>query len=94
MFRKRYPEASYVEINPAAADRYGIRAGDRVAVSSQRGRIVAKAFLTPGVKPGQVFMPMHYPITNLLTHPFYDPYSQQPDYKTCAVKISREATVA
>ena len=36
---------------------------------------------------GQVFIPMHYPEVNRLTHPSFDPHSRQPNYKACAVEI-------
>ena len=32
---------------------------------------------------------MHFPQTNVLTHAAFDPYSRQPAYKACAVKIER-----
>jgi anaerobic selenocysteine-containing dehydrogenase len=41
------------------------------------------------VQPGQVFMPMHHPETNQLTFAAFDPYSRQPAYKGCAVRIDR-----
>ena len=57
-----------MEINPHDANALGIRSGDRVAVSSQRGRLHGRALVTPAVQPGQLFIPMHYETTNLLTH--------------------------
>jgi predicted molibdopterin-dependent oxidoreductase YjgC len=90
VLRKLYPQDPYVEINPTDAEPLGIHPGEQVYVSSQRGRISATAFLTRSVKPGQVFMPMHYDVTNMLTHPSFDPYSHQPSYKACAVRISRD----
>jgi assimilatory nitrate reductase catalytic subunit len=56
-------------------------------ISSRRGSLTAKAFLTPTVQPGQVFLPMHYRSVNQLTFPAFDPYSRQPSYKACAVRI-------
>jgi anaerobic selenocysteine-containing dehydrogenase len=41
------------------------------------------------VKPGQVFIPMHYEIMNQLTFASFDPYSRQPAYKACAVRVDR-----
>ena len=43
--------------------------------------------ITPAVQPGQLIIPMHYEATNRLTHPAFDPYSHQPSYKACAVKL-------
>jgi assimilatory nitrate reductase catalytic subunit len=79
----------YVEINPQDARREGIRPNQEVIVESQRGRLRAKAFVTPTVQPGQVFIPMHYDATNQLTHAHFDPYSNQPSYKDCAVRVRR-----
>ena len=58
-----------------------------VIVESPRGSIRAKAFLTHTVQTGQVFIPMHYGVTNQLTLAHFDPYSKQPSYKDCAVRI-------
>jgi assimilatory nitrate reductase catalytic subunit len=82
-----YPRDIYVEINPHDATRIGIRPGDAITVISQRGRLRAAAFVTTAVQPGQLFIPMHYELTNLLTDAVFDPYSHQPAYKACAVRI-------
>jgi assimilatory nitrate reductase catalytic subunit len=87
VLRKLYANEPYVEINPHDAQQLGIRAGDRLMISSQRGRLQARAVVTPAVQPGQLFVPMHYDTTNLLTHAVFDPYSHQPAYKACAVAI-------
>ena len=87
VLRKLYAHELYVEINPQDATSIGIRSGDRVSVSSQRGRVHGRALVTPVVQPGQLFIPMHYDATNRLTHPSFDPYSFQPAYKACAVKL-------
>jgi anaerobic selenocysteine-containing dehydrogenase len=78
----------YVEINPQDAYRLGIRSGAQITVASQRGRVQGRALVTPAVQPGQLFIPMHYETTNLLTHGAFDPYSHQPAYKACAADIS------
>ena len=89
MLRKLYPERPFVEINPADARRLGIEQANWVTVESQRGRVHARAFLTHGVQPGQVFIAMHYVETNRLTDAAFDPYSKQPSYKACAVRVVR-----
>ena len=58
-------------------------------MSSARATVRARAFLTNTVSPGQVFMPMHYDTMNRLTFAAFDPYSRQPAYKACAVKLER-----
>ena len=87
VLRKLYPEELYVEINPHDASEQRLYSGDLVTITSQRGAIQGRAMVTPAVQPGQLFIPMHYEATNRLTHPAFDPYSHQPSYKACAVRI-------
>lgn len=89
VLRKLYPERIYVEINPSDSRSLGIKPGDRVSVSSQRGHLEATAFVAPTVQPGQVFIPMHYEECNRLTDAVFDPYSKQPSYKACAVQVAK-----
>ena len=87
VLRSLYPNSPYVEINSEDARREGIRPNQAIIVESQRGRIRVKAFVTPSVAKGQLFIPMHYRVTNQLTHAHFDPHSKQPSYKDCAVRI-------
>jgi anaerobic selenocysteine-containing dehydrogenase len=83
------PSELYVEVSPADARRLGIQPDEKVVVRSQRAGVEARAFVTSTVQPGQVFMPMHYDTMNRLTFPSFDPYSRQPAYKACAVRIEK-----
>lgn len=87
VLRKLYPANPFVEINPRDAAELGIGPNEKVLVESQRGRMSATAFLTQAVQRGQVFVPMHYEQTNRLTFSAFDPYSSQPAYKACAVRV-------
>lgn len=89
VLRKLHPSAVYVEIHPDDARRLGIASHSRVKVSSRRGTLTAKAFVTSTIQPGQVFVPMHYAEANRLTLASFDPYSRQPSYKACAVRVER-----
>lgn len=89
VLRKLYPQRLYVEINPNDARSLGIAPNEMVSVESQRGRVVAQAFLTPSVPVGQLFVPMHESNANQLTDAVFDPYSKQPSYKCCAVRVTR-----
>lgn len=91
VLKKLYPQRVYVEINPANARPLGVGPNDMVTIESQRGRVTARAFVTPSVPIGQVFMPMHDATVNQLTDAVFDPYSKQPSYKACAVRVSRLA---
>ncbi|HVJ85097.1 MAG TPA: nitrate reductase [Caulifigura sp.] len=90
VLRKLAPEEAYVEINPADAKALKIEPNSRVCVASQRGQMRALAVLTPSVRAGSVFVPMHYEGTNRLTDAVFDPYSKQPAYKSCAVRVTAE----
>ncbi len=90
MLRKMYPQEVYVEIHPVDAAKHGIKEGDRVIVSSKRSEIMAKAAVRASVKPGELFMAMHYFETNKLTYAAFDPHSREPSYKYAATKIKRE----
>jgi assimilatory nitrate reductase catalytic subunit len=81
------PPGCYVEMNAADATPRKITAGSQVRVTSRRGSVTATAVVTSTVQPGHVFMPMHYPEVNRLTHPSFDPHSRQPNYKYCAVSV-------
>jgi anaerobic selenocysteine-containing dehydrogenase len=94
VLNKLAPSAPYVEINPEDAARLQIAPTDRVRVSSQRGQIEVRAFVTHVVARGQLFIPMHFAVTNVLTFPAFDPYSRQPAYKACAVAVERVAAGA
>lgn len=85
------PEDQYVELSPPDAADLGVTPNSWVRVSSRRGSLIARAYVTHIVKPGQVFIPMHYVETNKLTFPSFDPYSRQPSYKHCAVHIEKLA---
>ncbi|BCX49567.1 nitrate reductases, NapA [Haloferula helveola] len=87
ILRKLYPAGAYVEIHPEDAAEFGIEPNQAVNVSSRRGTMTASAYLAPTVQRGHIFIPMHYPEVNRLTHPSFDPHSRQPNYKACAVTI-------
>ncbi len=87
VLRKLRPKAIYAELHPDDAARLGLGPRDALRLVSRRGSVVAAAFVTAAVRPGQVFLPMHYAETNLLTHPTVDPYSRQPAYKAAAVRL-------
>ena len=92
VLRKLHPNVPYVELSPKDAAALGLRANAWVMVRSQRGQVRARAFVSHVVQPGQVFMPMHDAATNQLTFAAFDPYSRQPSYKACAVRIEPAPT--
>ena len=64
-----------------------IKPNAMVRIRSRRGEVEVVAVLLSSVQTGQVFMPMHYAVTNHLTADAFDPYSKQPSYKACAVSV-------
>jgi assimilatory nitrate reductase catalytic subunit len=89
VLRKLYPARVYVEVSAEDANELGLESGARARVRSPRGVVEAAVFVSPSVAPGQVFMPMHYAETNDLTLWHVDPYSRQPNYKSCAVRLEK-----
>jgi assimilatory nitrate reductase catalytic subunit len=87
VLRKLHPRDPYVEINPDDAQALGLLNGRWAVVESRRGSAVARAFVTPTVPAGQLFLPMHDGSTNRLTLAEFDPESRQPAYKACAVRV-------
>lgn len=83
-----YDEA-LVEVNPDDAHKLGLNGRDRVRVTSRRGSIEAKAWVTERVPPGMVYANFHFPeaSANVLTHASLDPVSKIPSYKVTAVKV-------
>ncbi|MDQ6633047.1 MAG: hypothetical protein M3Y82_15045 [Verrucomicrobiota bacterium] len=90
VLKQLYPENIYAEINPHDAKKLGLHSNETVLISSRRGKIKARVFVTPTVQAGQLFIPMHYAAANQLTFPAFDPHSRQPSYKACAVTISKD----
>jgi formate dehydrogenase alpha subunit len=84
---------NFVEISPSDADRYGLADGDKVQVASRRGEIVAGIKISDKAVNGTVFIPFHFAesAANRLTNAALDPVSGIPEYKVCAVKLSKAA---
>jgi len=86
------PEA-FVEISPQDARKFGVEEGSRVNIDSRRGTIQARIKISRKAVAGTVFIPFHYAAAaaNRLTHAALDPISGIPEYKVCAVRVSRAA---
>ncbi len=82
----------FVELHPQLATRLGVRDGEPVAVTSRRGRAVASARISAGIRPDTVFMPFHWSgvgSANAVTDDATDPVSGMPAFKVCAVEVAR-----
>jgi formate dehydrogenase major subunit len=80
-----------VELNPADALELGIDDGDEVRIASRRGEVRISVRISDRVARRQIFIPMHYreAAVNLLTNPALDPYAGIPEFKVCAVSVTR-----
>jgi len=80
-----------VEVNPRDAKCLDIEDGEIVEVSSKRGRVKARAKVTDKSPQGVIFMTFHFSEspTNVLTNAALDPVAKIPEYKVCAVKLSK-----
>jgi assimilatory nitrate reductase catalytic subunit len=86
----KFKPIPYMEMNPDAAKRLGIKQGEYAHVTSRRSDAVVMVQLTQRVAPDAVFIPFHFhECVNRLTLGLLDPYSRQPAYKQGAVQIER-----
>jgi formate dehydrogenase alpha subunit len=83
--------ASFVEINPALAEKLGVTDGEMVAVSTRRGQIEVAAKVTAKLKENVIFMPFHFAVgaANVLTNTALDPIAKIPEYKVCAASVKK-----
>jgi len=80
-----------LEINPDDASAIGIKNGEKVIVSSRRGRIEVPAGIMDRIKIGTVFLAFHFREhpANALTIAALDPIAKIPEYKACAVNVQK-----
>lgn len=95
MLNKLNP-SPFVEINPEDAAALGIKEKDTVEVRSRRGFARLPAVVTPRVRAGNCFVPMHWNdnfgknlCINAVTNDAIDPISQQPEFKFCAIQLKK-----
>ena len=94
---KKHAPESLLEIHPDDAALRGIAEHDLVEVINSLGQVRVKARLSTDIKPGVVFLPMHWGKilysdlnrANNLTHNLLDKVSKQPDFKFSAVQVAR-----
>jgi len=82
---------NFANINSENAKKLGISNGDKIIVESRRGSIMVNALVNSNIKPGVVFIPFHYADSpaNKLTNPVLDPKAKIPEFKACAVRITK-----
>ncbi len=84
---------SFVEISHQDAGMQGLEDGNMVNVTSRRGEIRARLKVSRKAVSGTVFIPFHFAkaAANRLTNAALDPISKIPEYKVCAIKLSKAA---
>jgi formate dehydrogenase major subunit len=82
------PMASF---HPLDLDGFGARSGEVVTVASRRGSISLYARADAGTPRGAVFIPFCYyeAAANELTNPALEPIGNIPEFKYCAVRVTR-----
>ena len=84
----------FVEISQRDARQYEFQDGDAVEIASRRGSIQAVIKVSRKAVSGTVFIPFHYAAAaaNRLTNAALDPISGIPEYKVCAVKLTKSVS--
>jgi len=84
----------FVELNPADALRYAVRADELARVRSRWGTMVVRVRVDGEVPPGMVFSPIHWnrayasdARVGALTNPVVDPISGEPELKHTPVAV-------
>jgi formate dehydrogenase major subunit len=85
-----FPE-ELLEINPDDARELGVGSGDMVRVTSRRGSIEAKAWVTDRSPRGVCWCSFHFENAcgNVLTNNAFDPVTETAEYKVSAVRIEK-----
>jgi formate dehydrogenase major subunit len=79
------------QLNPEDAEKLNVSEGEFIEITSRRGSIKLKTWLTERSKPGMVFVPFHFheAPANILTHAKVDPVAKIPEFKVSAVKVKK-----
>lgn len=88
-------QTAFLEIHPRDATALNLIDGQLANVYSLRGEVRVRTRVSDTIKPGVVFLPMHWGKilgsdlhrANNLTNDLVDPISKEPDFKFCAVRV-------
>jgi formylmethanofuran dehydrogenase subunit D len=80
-----------VSLHPHTIRRLGLEAGGWARVSSRRGAVRLRVRADDGIQPHVAFIPFAYveAAANLLTIDALDPQAKIPEFKYCAVRVTR-----
>src|SRR5204863_7078285 len=84
-----------VSMNPQDMKDRGINAGDLATVESRRGKSRLWVREDAGTPRGSVFIAFAFyeAAANILTNPVLDPFGKIPEFKYCAVKVTKGGPV-
>lgn len=95
----RHAPAPYVELHPADAARLDVADGLLTEVTTPYGRALLRARLTPGIRRGTIFVPIHWTDqysgrarVGALVNPVCDPVSGQPELKHTPARVTPVAS--
>lgn len=91
----RQPE-NFIEMHRKDARKRGLADGQLVRVISRRGEVLARVNVSPRMRIGCVWMPLHFGEANVnyVTNDAGDPITQTAEYKVCAVRVEAIETDA
>ena len=83
--------SNFLEMHRYNAKQLGVKHGETVRVLSRRGAVEAEVWVSPRVRVGCVWMPMHFAESraNLLTNDAGDAVTGTGEYKVCAVRVEK-----
>ncbi len=78
-------------LHPLDIGKLGAKPGDIITVESRRGSISLYARADEGTPRGAVFIPFAFyeAAANMLTNPKLDPFGKIPEFKYCAVRVTK-----
>jgi formate dehydrogenase major subunit len=78
-------------VHPLDLEKLKVRPGEVITVESRRGSISLYARADEGTPTGAIFIPFCYyeAAANVLTNPVLDPFGKIPEFKYCAVRVSK-----
>ena len=85
-------QSETIDLSPEDGKRFGVSEGELVRISSRRGNVEAPVRFDSGLRPGLVFMTLHFPDevdVNRLTIEANDPKSGTAEFKATAVRIEK-----
>jgi formate dehydrogenase major subunit len=94
---RRASVLDYIEPEPVASvhpldlERFGVAPGETLTIESRRGKVSLYARADDGMLRGSVFVPFCYyeAAANMLTNSVLDPFGKIPEFKYCAVRVTR-----